>query len=171
MVRRALKLKNRDERIANASKSKFVPTKKNRKQFDVPQNFSIVNNAKEVVTFFNRIEEYILDKKHKTHIFLNMRDVKHITVDALLYLLAIIKNIKSDGNIYSFGGNVPDDYKAKQIVQTSGFLSLMQHKNIETIVNNETITIRTGNQDDAVLVGEICDFIVKNSNLTLKHTK
>ena len=58
-----------------------------------------------------------------------MSKVVNITVDALIYLLALIKSIRQIApTLYAFQGNMPKDDKAKLLVNESGFLDHLQFK-------------------------------------------
>lgn len=49
-----------------------------------------------------------------------MSNVEYLTNDALMYLLAIIKNVKVK---YNSAGNLPKNQECKKIVTDSGFLN------------------------------------------------
>ena len=170
-IRRLIKYYNLLDKIARQGVNEKDLKKKFIKKFDVPINFSVINNSTETIDFFNSIEKYIVDKEHRAHVFLNMENVTNITVDALMFLLAIIQNIKKNGNIYSFSGNLPRDINTRRIVQTSGFLKFLQKSNVKTIFNSNTIAIRTGNNADPKLAGDICDLISNSEGNKLKNTK
>ena len=142
-------------------------------KFVAPKNFSIINNSTEILLFFNEINNKIKKCKHDyLKIFIDMSNINEMTVDALIYLIALIKNIKKEyKGTFSFSGNIPLDEKCSRIVKESGFLDHMQSTNIETLISSKKIQIRSGNNVDAKMSSQICDFIHKITNTTRKDTK
>lgn len=123
--------------------------------------------------FFNKINNEIKNcKLDYLKIFIDMSNINDMTVDALIYLIALIKNIKKEyKGTFSFGGNIPLDEKCSKIVKESGFLDHMQSTNIETIISSKKVQIRSGNNVDVKISSQICDFIHQITNTTRKDTK
>ena len=161
-----LKLKSKSQKKRKSIKIEQI-------KFVTPQNFSIINNSTEILLFFNKINNEI--KKCKLNylkIFIDMSNINEMTVDALIYLIALIKNIKKEyKGTFSFSGNIPLDEKCSIIVKESGFLDHMQSTNIETLISSKKIQIRSGNNVDTKMSSQICDFIHKITNTTKKDTK
>ena len=62
--------------------------------FHVPLKFGIINNPEETVRFFNEIISFISDKRDSgKRLFIDISKVSELTIDALMYLLAISNNI------------------------------------------------------------------------------
>lgn len=141
--------------------------------FIAPSNFSLINNSFEVIHFFSKIDKEI--KKCEAQIikvFFDMSNVTEITVDSLIYLIAIIKNIKKETNkIYLFSGNIPNDEECSRIVKESGFLLQMESTNVQTIKNSSKLKICSGNSVDVNTLRSICDFIRDRVSIDIKCTK
>lgn len=101
-----------------------------------------------------------------------MSEIEEVTVDALIYLIAIIKNIKREKNkIYCFNGNIPSDNKNMAIIKESGFLEHMQSTNIETIKTTNKLRICSGRTYNPQIVKESCSFIHKTTEQNRISTK
>ena len=59
---------------------------------DVPRNFSLIDNTEETMAFFMGFVELLQKGKYKTKFYINSHDVEYVTVDALIYLIAILQN-------------------------------------------------------------------------------
>lgn len=101
-----------------------------------------------------------------------MTGIVEMTVDALIYLIAIIKNIKKEKNkSYIFGGNMPKNELCSKIVKESGFLEHMNSTNIETIRNMKKLRICSGNNVDVNVLKGVCDFINECVNVGINGTR
>ena len=64
-------------------------------KFLAPENFSIMNNPLDTIEYFNDVIHKINEKvHHKFTINFLLENVKEITIDAVMYMLAITKNTK-----------------------------------------------------------------------------
>lgn len=138
-----------------------------------PKNFSLINNPDEVSGFFNEVKSYIVSRKNKkVSVYFNLFEVEEVTIDAIIYLLALIKNLQSYGlTRRHFQGNLPQNQKASEMFKESGFLSFVS-SNISSInANADKITIKTGRSNDSNVLKEICEFIINKSGCTRKDTK
>lgn len=133
------------------------------KEFVAPSNFSIINNTEETISYLNSILEEREQHKIGTHFFINSSKVVNVTVDAILYLIAIIKDTKFNKvHKYSFSGNFPKDKVAKQFYVECGFLSYVHANNNQTCPKrNDKIQIRFGNTVDTFVVKDIYEFVKK----------
>ena len=148
-------------------------SKKERRVFlSVPKIFSITNNPNETLDFFNGVYDIIEKLTFKEEIYFNLYDVNIITVDAIMYLIALIKNTKRLKVLQiNCSGNIPQSESARKVIETSGFYNYVspQYK-VENTVNSN-INISSGYEADPELVGGICDFVHKNSLLDRIDTK
>lgn len=137
-----------------------------------PTNFSIINNAEEVTSFFRDIKSYLSSSRNKTiNMYFRLDEVQQVTTDAIMYLLALIKNLqKQKLTKHKFSGNAPADKRAKEIFVQSGFYDFVNSK-MPKITNADKITIRTGQSNDSKVLKEICDFIIEKANTTRVHTR
>lgn len=181
-------------KIRNDKKKFKIISKKNKKKSDkrrnktikanmldnvvytLPENFSILNNSDKTIECCNTIIDdtnkiiSIGNKRNNLHI--DMSNVKYITIDALMYLLAIIKNIKLPDyrNIY-WRGNLPKDVKVRQIVQESGFLQFFKTTPSNIKHSSENVEIHAGNMVDSRINKKICDFVIDKLKTDKKNTR
>ena len=138
--------------------------------FKVPKKFSLVDNADETINFFNTILDYIKNKYNKgNQLFFNMSDVEEVSNDALMYLIAIIKNAKIK---FDSSGNLPQNKECKSLVLESGFLDYMNTlQNIELTTTTNKLKIRMGNTIDINVAKSICDFFIENCGISKNNCK
>ena len=109
------------------------------KLLTAPKYFSIIDNTDETIAYFNKVIHYFKSKNYRTNaLFFDVEEVEYITIDAIMYLLAIIYNINnSKNNILRVGGNLPkkDDIKDKFI--KSGFLKILKNKDMNILNDNQ----------------------------------
>ncbi len=171
--------KNRKKQRIKEQENSMVALKKNsfndlfrEEKFQVPENFSIINNPNETVAFFNKIYGKIDENPQNVKFYLDMSYVKQITVDALIYLIALIKNIRQmSTKILSVGGNMPKNYQCRVLVSESGFLDHVQTTNISTKYNNNKIRIRSGGKFEPRIIKEVIDFIREDEKALAINTK
>ena len=131
------------------------------KLLTVPKYFSIIDNTDETIAYFNKVIHYFKSKNYRTNaLFFDVEEVEYITIDAIMYLLAIIYNINnSKNNILRVSGNLPkkDDIKDKFI--KSGFLKILRNKDINILNDNQGILY--GNNVSGDSVGKIMELSKK----------
>ena len=170
--RRAIKTlqkRNRKKRIVN----KYNYAQKEHKLIvDVPEKFSIINYPDETLAFFNKVYADIKTLKPKSELFFNLANVTFVSVDAVMYLIALIKNTNLL-RIMSINcsGNVPQDTEARQIIETCGFYNYVSPQYTVNKISNGNISIASGTNADPKLIGEICDFVHNNSSMSRVDTK
>lgn len=180
-TRKKQHLKNRRKRVHQLnyarkqkrdllSKKRIVEDGFLKMPFVVPQNFSLTENFEETVLFFNDVLEYIFDrKKIEVGIKFDMSKVKSVTNDAIMYLLAIVKNVKAKCFL---SGNLPIDENARKVVIESGFLSYVNsEKDIVLSKDTDKIQIKSGNTINQYIVKDICDFVIQKFNINRKQCR
>lgn len=98
------------------------------KQFEslkAPANFSFVENTVEVLAYFENIQRYINRRKP---VLINLKDITNLTNDAIVLLLAFIKNPKITKNVL-IRGNYPKDTVLRKIFQESGVFGVNGNEN------------------------------------------
>lgn len=180
-LRRRTEKKIRDKRRRTAIHSSNVFVKSNpsyddsqkRYHFLAPSNFSIVSNPVETLTIFDSLLSHIRNNSsiHKS-IFVDVNDVKHLTIDSLMYLLCILNNLnKVDKYKYSFKGNYPTDEKTRKRFLESGFNKFVNSKVPDTLIRQtENIQISTGNNINTALAKKITDFLKNKSSSGNKYS-
>lgn len=138
-------------------------------KFFAPENFSIMNNPTETIGYFNEVISKINEKvHHKLTISFLFNSVKDITIDAVMYMLAITKNTKKNHNTR---GSYPEDNNAKSLFMNSGFLKyVFSNKNIINPSSNEDIQIRMSNDSNknAITCKEINSIIIEKYGIARK---
>lgn len=128
---------------------------------DAPNIFSIVNNQKEMLSFFRDIKQNVV---FNCNVFINMNDVTQVTTDAIIYMLLFFDNLKEKYPNLKFNGNFPKDEKSKILLFHSGFLEkLFKTKNpYDQITHKAILKIETGTDTNAVLAGNIITFALNS---------
>ncbi|MDD3772553.1 MAG: hypothetical protein PHC38_07850 [Weeksellaceae bacterium] len=81
-----------------------------------PSNFSFVENTVEILAYLENIQNHI---KHRKPILINLREITNLNNDAIVLLLALIKNPKITKDV-AIKGNYPRDEELRKIFQESG---------------------------------------------------
>lgn len=137
---------------------------------DVPEHFSIINNPKDTIKFFDDLIDMIYSKV-KQRVYMNMKHVQIITVDALIYLLAVIKNMRAKGMVHKnpIKGNYPDNKEAYSVFVRSGFLDYMNN-GVDKIDSKDISRIYYGSDYDQNISKKMCIFAHEHSSLTIDDT-
>lgn len=128
--------------------------------FKTPQNFSIVNNTEETISFYNKLLKKLDEHKFGTNFYIDSSDVLDVTVDAIMFLIAIVRATKFNTVYhYKFWGNFPKDIKTKKIFKECGFLKYVTaDKDNIFYTSTYNIQILRGNNVDTARAEEICAF-------------
>lgn len=154
------KTKSKIIKKRNRKKRKKLHKKYNLTKVRAPENFSVINNSKETIEYFNNIIDIMNSKKVNLKIFLDMMYIKNLTIDAIMYTIAIIKNYKYKNVFkYSFSGNCPREVNSRVLFNESGFFKYVNSSNSILSHNSRKIQIRSGNKVEPSCVKYICDFI------------
>lgn len=101
-----------------------------------------------------------------------MSKIENVTIDAIIYLLAIIKNLQKHGMTkHNYSGNTPVNNFARKKFVESGFFKYVNSKGPSVVANENKIAIRTGQCNDSNVLKEICDFIIDKANCSKVATK
>lgn len=139
--------------------------------FWLPENFSIIDNADEVIKTFSNIKNRIRINKFIKTVRFEMSKVTHVTVDALMYLLAFIKNLSSNSvHPIRLSGNMPRDLESRQVVVSSGFLKYLR-STIVSEYSDENVHIVPGEETDPGTISKICDFVQNKLDANYLKTK
>lgn len=135
----------------------------------VPRIFSFVNNTAETIDFFDDVVIEIKQKKYKNNFYIDSKNVEEVSVDALIYLIAIMQNITINYQMkYSFRGNLPNNNTAAEVYNNSGFMSYVKSKARRLPASSDKIQIKSGNNTDSIIASEFCKFVMDKLNKTLK---
>jgi len=145
------------------------------KTFIVPSIFSIIDNPEETINFFNKIITQVENirinenKSFSRNFLINMENTTHITCDALMYLLTIIRNTRGVKLLpINWRGNFPKDKEMNQFLKNSGFLKYMETAKENLIRTSRNIQIETGKgyvyTDGIDIRKKVIDFTCKKVN-------
>lgn len=132
-----------------------------------------MDNCEESLAFFSEAINATKLCKRSQHIFFDLSEIVVVSVDAVIYLIAIIRNIKriSAHNIIC-EGNSPRNQLAKQLFINSGFYAYVYCKHINRPEEHSSnIQITNGKIADGKLAGQICEFIIHNCGKDRSATK
>ena len=132
-------------------------------------NFSLINNSEETTSFFNKLVNYInLPNNMITDVFIDIYETTELTIDALMYLLAIMMNLKSKHlKKYRFHGNSPKEENVKKLLTDSGFYRFVNyHGNEPLSQSNNTIQIVSGEKCQTELAKRLSDFVAEKANVS-----
>lgn len=119
-----------------------------------PEFFSFVENEKETLKFINTIRSNY-SKRRK--VYINLRNVKYVTTDALLLLLSNMYRFRTKK--MDFNGNFPKDPKVRKQVNDSGFFKklydTLPRSQSYDIVGNSTFHTHANTVGDPVLSDKI----------------
>ena len=133
------------------------------KEFVAPSSFSFVYNPEETIEYFNKIIEFITNKEnYQCSLFFDVSKIKVLTIDALMYLLSIINNLRTKyRNKYFFSGNEPDEPSLKKTFKESGFYSFVNYKGNDSLQRNkDNIQIAFGKKCENDVAKNMSDFVV-----------
>lgn len=137
-------------------------------EFHTPLNFSLVGNFEETSAFFNKIISFITNEKnYGKKIFIDISKISNLTIDALMYLLAIVNNLSANfKGKYSFSGNAPADPNARKLFTESGFYQFVEYQGDEPLTkNNDNVQIMSGENCDTDLAKRLSDFVCEKANV------
>ena len=137
-----------------------------------PSNFSIKDNALEMSDFFDKVVSFTNEKQKDAYIMFDLSKVENITADAIIYLLAVIKDLQKLGLAHHrFTGNLPNNQRAKEYFIQSGFLDYMQSKIQKDYTNSQCVQIISNDKYNQLSTKTICDFTMKHCNTTKQSTR
>lgn len=130
-----------------------------------PSNFSLINNTMETISFFNKLISEIRQKTFRKTFFIDSSNVENVTVDALIYLIAIMQNIQINYDMkYTFKGNLPKKDVAAFIYKNSGFMSYVSSKIKKLPESTDNMRIVSDNKNNPMITKELCQFIMAKLN-------
>ena len=158
------KLNRQKRKKRKGDPTRYIPKKysknidRNQIVFSAPSIFSIEKNPDETIEFFNEI--VYRRKAIGARFFIDLAEVTEVTIDALMYLIAVICDAKSK-RVYkqSFRGNMPKNEDAKKVFINSGFLKYFSHNNIDIIPQSNNVKIIRGQLSDPDIAKQLCDFV------------
>lgn len=171
-MQRKRKKTNKKGYASVKSKNTSNNSEKNVYLAEAPHVFSFIKNTEETNDFFLNIVEEMNKKIYKQLFYIDSSKVKEVTTDALVYILALLYNIKLNPVLkYSFRGNLPIEKEAEKVYTESGFMNYVKTRRAVMPQTDDKIQIITGNQTDNKTAMRICDFVNERFSRTPTFTK
>lgn len=138
-----------------------------------PENFSIIENPNETVSYFGNIIKKLQKVRNGDVIYFDIENIMNLTMDSVMYLLAIIKNIKRNKfKRYDFAGNFPKDGEIFKLLRDSGFLKYVNSKEKYKIERkSEQVEITSSGVIDQKIASQICDFVNSKFKTKTNYTR
>lgn len=160
--------KRRIEDNTRLKQNHKTDTYSNPHSFVAPITFSFIENYHETNIFFQDILAFSNHKKSsKRMAFIDISKVSVLTIDALLYLIAIISDSNNSTRRHcSIAGNIPDNPLIRRKFEESGiykFVKSSTNAPINRTVDN--IQIISGETCNTLLAKRISDFIVEKTHI------
>lgn len=139
--------------------SLFANPQGRRIRLTVPKHFSILDNPKDTLIFFDEFQKYI---QYKKRIFIDMEDTTTLGIDALLYIISLLSTYKDKRIIYDVLGNLPEDQQCKDLIIDSGFFNYVKTSHPRRKPNDDILQIKSGQNVDQIIAKEVIDFSLKH---------
>ena len=137
--------------------------------FKAPKVFSFIENPHETLRYFNKIINYVSRVEKFVKIRFDLSEINVMTIDAVIYMIAISININSDFKP-KFNVLAPEDEGLRSFLLSSGIADYFNAGNIEIKENCNYFNIKMGNKTNVDLAKSICDFTNVNIGKTTKFT-
>lgn len=155
--------KKRIKRIKLQAKRKILKEsnfnkKTNELIYTAPKEFSIINNPNENIKYFNKIIKIIKNKYYeKVTINFDIENIEDITIDAVMYMLAIVTNTKVKHNSK---GSIPIKKNIKRSFIESGFLNYV-NTNKQVVIPRNQNKIQIKMSADSNNIRDVCKEIIE----------
>lgn len=117
---------------------------------------------------------FITEERHFGRaLFIDISQIKVLTIDALMYLLAVINNLnKIFKRNYTFQGNFPNDPRVSSLIKASGFNRFVHLTSEEPIArSNNNVQIMSGDKVAPLMAKKMCDFVMSKGNVNKTSCK
>ena len=125
-----------------------------------PADFDLVKNPHGVMEFFKEIKFCFLNN---IPVEIDMEHITTLSLNALLYLIAIMQNNKLKGRLFSIRGNTPADSTCKKLFESSGFYNYVRQHNASAleIDDHAILRITSNNIVSTDVLIKLCNFITE----------
>ena len=166
-LRRKLWLDHRSRKLINKKRRKKRSRKKHYTLLTLPEHFSLTNNTEATMSFIMNLYKKIDTAGRGIHIFIDSRNVKSVTVEALIYLIASIQNnYTCSAKKIICTGNYPKEKEARKIYLDSGFNDYVRSRVKSLPHSNEKMEIKSGLQTIPLIAKQCCIFTRKTKEQT-----
>lgn len=120
-----------------------------------PSVFSLIQNTREIMNFISEMKDYIDRGKP---VFIRMKTVTSVTLDAIIYTIAFFENLREQGIGYTVDGDFPTDPVSKKLIQESGFL-LYIYPHAKLNIKTDILTIKDGYMVDSEVAKKVSTYV------------
>lgn len=157
----------RSFRIPDSGVSEISYNRNHQSVAEMPADFSFIHNAEETIVYFDALISIIMKRIFKQKFFIDAKNVKEVTTEALIYMIAIVYNIKANRPLqYEFEGNLPITKTAKDVFQNSGYLNYFKMKKLRMPDSSSRVQIVSGKNVEPETAKRICDFVIDKLGAT-----
>jgi hypothetical protein len=167
-LRRRLKRKRiiRAQRRAAIGKSRYTNERqldriRFRAKISAPENFSLIQNPEETISFINELGAALRERKST---FVILQKIKFIDYSAITLLLSIMFRFKEEG--IKFNGDFPNNQEAKRLLVDSDFFEHLKSAAAKTpkyVIRKQNQILTTSRDVDP----SICSPILKEATRTI----
>lgn len=157
------------EKYKDAKETYDYSEKRKQFEFHAPDVFSFALNPDETNAFFTKIISFITRRENfGRSLFIDISKIEKLTIDALMYLLAIVNNLNGKfRNKYSFSGNAPNKPAVKKLFSESGFYHFVKYQGTEPITRNkDNLQIVSGEKSETQIAKKMSDFVCSKAGVT-----
>jgi len=122
----------------NDQSEKRPINKKKYKNIIAPSNFSLINNIDDMIIF---IDKLIAQLKKKEETWVGLKNLTHLTNDAIIVLLSIMIDFRS--NHVEFNGDIPANRSIEKILRNSGFFERLYMQDSRYTIDRKPFGICT----------------------------
>lgn len=142
-------------------------------QLKAPCNLCVFDSTQDAVEYFNAVMRAVKECQFGDSLFFDLSDVKVISPDAIMYLIAVIKNTRRiRGLKIQCKGNIPKESSAREIIERSGFFEFVSSTTQRQVkADGKYMKISDGKNVDGELGSSFCDFVQRACNTTHVGTK
>lgn len=142
-------------------------------RLQAPERLDIFNDTENALAFFSRVLTSIEKCHFKDTLYFDLSQVEVITPDAIMYIIAIIKNARRIRMLnIGCAGNMPASEEARETIKQSGFFSFVSSTPLLRIeTNNRYMKIANGKDVKNELAGSFCDFVHASCRASRLDTK
>lgn len=176
-MHRRQRINNRKRRAVAShhshKKSHSVSAGKHVLYVHAPVVLSVFESPKDTLNFFKETANAIKELKFKERLYFDLSKIEAVTVDAIMYLIAFIKNTRKLKTLQiECAGNMPANEQARTVFETCGFYQYVSPQyNLRKVNKSDHINITQGHEADPILAGQICDFVHAHSAYGRLETK
>ena len=141
--------------------------KTNRIVLTAPAHLSLIGNKEETLSFFEESIRATKECKMRQTIYFDLANVVTITPDAIMYIIALVNNVKRVRTLrITCEGNMPRDKHARELIERAGFYQHVSSLRLpRTFEKENRIQISSGKEVNGPFIGNICDFVQNHSSV------